>query len=72
MGSGGKEKLPPCRVPTVGIIRKVLSTRTQLTHKHHHHGGALCPSYGVVSLDMPDRTRATSSERVGQERFSLV
>jgi hypothetical protein len=21
-----------------------------LTHKHHHHGGAVCPSYGVVSL----------------------
>ena len=54
MGSGGNEKLPPCRVPTVGIVRKVLSTRTQLTHKHHHHGGAVCPSYGVVSLDTPD------------------
>ncbi len=22
----------------------VLSTRTQLSHKHHHHGGAVCPS----------------------------
>jgi hypothetical protein len=66
MGSGRNEKLPPHRIPTVGIVRKVLLTRTQLTHKHHHHGGAVCPSYGVVSLDTPDRTRATSSEGVGQ------
>ena len=57
---------------TVGIVLKVLSTQTQLTHKHHQHGGAVFPSYGVVSLDTPDRMRATTSERVGQERFSLV
>ncbi len=61
----------------VGFLRqeqteRVLQTRTQLTHKHRHHGGAVCPSYGVVSLDTPDRTQATSSEGVGQERFSLV
>ena len=49
----------------VGIVRKILSTRTQLSHKHHHHGGAVCPSYGVVSMDTPDRTRVTSSEGVG-------
>ena len=62
----GMKKLPPRRIPTVGIVRKVvLSTRTQLTHKHHHRGGAVCPSYGSVSLDTPDRTRATSSEGVG-------
>jgi hypothetical protein len=42
------------------------------SHKQHHHCGAVCPSYGVVSLDTPDRMRATSSERVGQEPFSLV
>jgi hypothetical protein len=71
MGSGGKEKLPPCRIPTVGIVRKVLLTRTQ-THKRHHHGGAVYPSYGVVSLDTPDRTRETSLERVAQERYNLV
>jgi len=38
-GSGGNKKLPPRRFPTVGIVRKVPSTRTQLSHKHHHHGG---------------------------------
>jgi hypothetical protein len=72
MGSGGNEKLPPRRIPTVGIVWKVPSTQTQLSHKHHHHGGAVFPSYGVVSLDTPDRTRTTSLEGVGQERFSLV
>ena len=60
---------PARRIPTVGIVRKVLSTQTQLSHKHHHHGGAICPSYCVVSLDTPDWTRATSLEGVGQKRF---
>ncbi len=26
-------------------------------HKHHHHGGAVRPSFGVRSMDPPDRTR---------------
>jgi hypothetical protein len=56
----------------VGIVRKVQSTRTQLSHKHHHHGGAVCPSYGVLTMDTPDRTRVTPSEGVGQERFSFL
>ena len=56
----------------IGIVRKVLSTRTQLTHKHHHYGGALCPSYGVVSLDTLNQAQITSLEGVRQEHFSLV
>jgi hypothetical protein len=71
-GSGGNKKLPPRRIPTVGIEQKVPSTQTQLSHKHHHHSGAVCPSYGVLTMDMLDWTRATPSEGVGQERFSLV
>jgi hypothetical protein len=71
-GSGGNEKLPPRRIPMVGIVRKVPSTRTQLSHKHHHHGGAVCPSYGVVTLDMPDPTRLTSFEGVGRGRIRLI
>ncbi len=59
-GLGGNKKLPPRSISTVGIVRKVLSIRTQLTHKHHHHGGAVCPSYGMLSLDLPDRTWTTS------------
>ena len=50
----------------VGIVRKVPATSTQESHKHHHHGGAFCPSYGVGSMDTPDRTWVTSSEGVGQ------
>ncbi len=71
-GSGGNEKLPPSRFPTVGIVRKAPSTRTQLSHKHHHYGDAVCPSYGVLTMDTPDRMRATPSEGVEQERFGLV
>ena len=71
-GRGGTKKLPPRRIPKLGIVRKVLSTQTQLSHKRHHHGGAVCLSYGVVSLDMPNQMRATSSEGVGQESFGLI
>ena len=70
-GLGGNKKLPSRRIPIGGIVQKVLLTPTQLSHKHHH-GGAICPSYVMVPLDTPDRTRATSSERVGQEHFGLV
>jgi hypothetical protein len=34
-------------------------------HKYDHRGGAVCPSYGVVSMDTPDPTRRPSSEGVG-------
>ena len=43
------EKLLPRRIPTVGIVQKSPSTPSQLSHKHHHHGGAISPSYGVDS-----------------------
>jgi hypothetical protein len=55
-GSGGNEKLLRHRIPMVGIVRKILLTLTQLSHKHHHHGGAVCPSYSVRSMDPPFRT----------------
>jgi len=35
-------------------------------HKYDHHGGAICHSYGVGSMDPPDRTRRPSSEGVGR------
>ena len=35
---------------------------TQQSHKYDHRGGAVRPSYGVGSMDPPDRTRVTSSE----------
>ena len=33
--------------------------------QHYHHGGAVHPSFGVGSMDPPDRTRRPSSEGVG-------
>ena len=54
-GSGGNEKLLRHRVPKVGIVRIVPSTPTQKSHKHRHHGGAVFPSYGMVSIDTPLR-----------------
>ena len=35
-GSGGNKKLPPHRIPTVGIVRKSPLTPPQQSHKHHH------------------------------------
>jgi hypothetical protein len=35
-------------------------------HKHHHHGGAVRPSFGVRSMDPPNWTRRPSSEGVGR------
>ena len=63
-GLDGNKKLPPQRIHTVGIVRKSLSTPPQQSHKNHHHGGAICPSYGVASMDTPNPTRVTSSEGV--------
>ena len=39
-------------------------------HKHYHHGGAVCHSYGVGSMDPPDRTRRPSSEGVSRGGWS--
>ncbi len=71
-GSGGNEKLPPRRIPTLGIVWKVSSTTNTTINKHHHHGGAVCPSYGVGSMDPPNLTQVTSSEGVGQGRLGWV
>jgi len=39
------------------IVQKVPLTPTQLSNKHHHHGGAVCPSYGMGSMDLPGLTQ---------------
>jgi hypothetical protein len=73
MGSSGNKKLPPCEIPMVGILQKVLLTPTQLSHKQHHHGGAVCPFYGMGSMDVdePNLTHTTSLKGDGQERLGL-
>ena len=70
-GSGGNKKLLPRSFSTVGIVREFGQVSTQQSHKHHHNGSAVCPSYGVISMDTPDRTRVTYSKGVGQERCGL-
>jgi hypothetical protein len=67
-----EQKLPPRRIPTVGIVQKVLSTTNTTIHKHHHHGGVICPSYDVGSMDLPDLMVVTSLEGVGQEHLAWV
>jgi hypothetical protein len=37
-------------------LGEIPSTQTQLYHKYHHHGGVVCPSYGVGSMDLFDGT----------------
>jgi len=62
---GGEKHLNP-----VGFYSRN-STKSTLQHKHnnykhHHHGGAVCPSYGVGSMDTPDRTHVTSCKGAGR------
>jgi len=47
-------------------------TLTQQSHKHHNHGNAICPSYGVVSKGTPNRMQLTCSEEVGRGRLRWV
>ncbi len=71
-GSSRNKKLPPHRISMVGIIQKVLSTTNPKIHKLHHHGGAVCPSYDVGSMDLPNLTVVTSLEGVKEEHFAWV
>jgi hypothetical protein len=48
----------------VGFVRRnstksTVSTNTTI-NKHYHHGGAVCPSYGVGSMDPPNLRWVTS------------
>jgi hypothetical protein len=66
MGSGGNEKLPRRRFTTVRMVLKVWSTPTQLSYKLHHSGGAVCPSYGMVSIDTPKSDAGNLFRRKGE------
>ncbi len=67
-----EQKHPPCRIPMVEIVQKVPSTTNTTFHKHHHHGKAVCPSYGMGLMDLPNPTQVTSSEGVGWGRYCRV
>jgi hypothetical protein len=56
----------------VGIVQKVPTTTKTTIPKRHHHGGAVCPSYGVRLLDPPNLTQVTSFVGVGQGRLGWV
>ena len=56
----------------VGIVQKLPSTTNTTIHKHHHHGRAICHSYDVRSMDLPNLMVLTSLEGVGQERFAWL
>ncbi len=56
----------------VGIVKKVPSTTNTTIHKLHHYGGAVCPSYGVGLMDLPDLMQVTSLEGVGQVLYKLI
>jgi hypothetical protein len=72
-GSGGNEKFPPRMFSTVGIVLKLpLTPNTTNPQTSPPWCGAVCPSYGVVSLDTPDTTRVTSSEGVGRGHIRWV
>ncbi len=71
-GSSRNKKLPPRRIPTVGIVRKVPPTTNTTINKHHHHAGAIHPSYGLGLMDPPDPTQVTSSKEVSQGRLGWV
>jgi hypothetical protein len=59
-----EQKLPPHMSPTIGIVQKVLSTTNTTIHKHHHHGRAVRPSYGVGLIDPPNLMQVTSSKGI--------
>jgi hypothetical protein len=63
-----EQKLPPRRIPMVGIAKKVPSTTNTIIHKHHQHCRDVRPSYGMESMDLPDLMQVTSSKGVDQGR----
>ena len=65
LGFRREQQLLLCRIATEGIVRKVQLPEHNTPHKHHHHGGAVCPYYGAVSVDHSHPTWVTASEGVG-------
>jgi hypothetical protein len=72
MVPAGIKNSPPRSIPTVGIVQKVPSPTNTTIHKHHHHGGAVCPSYDMGSIDPANLTLKNCLEEVGQEHFVWV
>ena len=53
-------------------MESAVNTNTTPPTKRYHRGGAVCPYYGVVSVDVPNPTRVTSSEGIGRGQLRWV
>ncbi len=67
-----EQKLPLRRISTVGIVLKFRQWPAQLLPRKSSPWCAVCPSYGVGSIDQVDLTQETSSTRVDWGRFHWV
>jgi hypothetical protein len=65
-GSGGNENLPPRRFPSVGIVRVIRQTTTQLPSQTSSPWCSVCPPYDVDSINHPNAMRGRPSAGVGQ------
>ena len=62
-GSGGNKNSCPVGFYSRNSTKSTVNLNTTI-HKHYHHGGAVRPSFGVGSMDPPDRMRRPSSKGV--------
>jgi hypothetical protein len=65
-GSGGNKKLPPRRFPTVGIVRLIRQTTTQLPPQTSSPWCSVCPPNGVNSMNRPNPMHGRPSAGVDQ------
>jgi hypothetical protein len=56
----------------VGIVRKVPSTTSTTQQQTSPQWLAICRSYGMGCIDLPDSMQGTSLEGAEQERLGLV
>ncbi len=65
-GSGGNKQLPPRRFSTLGIVGKFHRAPAQLPPQTSSPWCAVCPPYGVNSMDLPASMHGWPYEGVGQ------
>ncbi len=65
-GSGGNKKLPPHRLSMVEIVDEFRQAPTQPTPQTSPPWCAVCPTYGVNSMDLPASAHGRPYEGVGR------
>jgi hypothetical protein len=68
-GSGGNEKLPPHRFPTVGIVQEFRQTSTQLPPQASSPWCSICPPYSIDSMNHPNPMHGRPSKGVVRGRL---